>query len=174
MLIGTALYPPLAARAKILDRFSQEAQPHTLDGMAYMDKAQYFDNNRDMKLAQDKAAIRWMLEYVEGSPVILEGNTPGYRWGNRFAIYTGLPAVMGWDWHQRVRRPGDWGERRHQLESEDYRLLWFSGSQVLAKPDACVDQLIALAGGRRPDGRDPNQKPPISLGIRRPPQPRSR
>jgi YYY domain-containing protein len=118
-----ALYPPLAARAKVLDRFSAEDQPHGLDGMAYMNNAQYVDNNRDMLISDDKAAIEWMLRNVPGSPVILEGNTPGYRWGNRFAIYTGLPAVMGWDWHERQQRsvvPGAVIDRRLNQVKEVY------------------------------------------------------
>ncbi len=90
MLFASALlYPPLAARAKIADRFSAEARPQGLDGMAYMEKAHYFDNNQDMQIADDKAAIQWMLGNVRGSPVILEGITPGYRWGNRFASTPG-------------------------------------------------------------------------------------
>jgi YYY domain-containing protein len=104
LFLGVMLYPPFAARAKVRDRFSEEASPHTLDGMAYMDRGQYFDNDRDMRLADDKAAILWMLENVQGSPVILEGVTPGYRWGSRFSVYTGLPAVQGWDWHQKQQR----------------------------------------------------------------------
>ncbi|PKO23358.1 MAG: hypothetical protein CVU38_04470 [Chloroflexi bacterium HGW-Chloroflexi-1] len=115
LFLGVMLYPGLAARAKVLDRFSKEASPHGLDGIAYMDQAQYSDNNRDLRLADDKAAILWMLENVEGSPVILEGNSPGYRWGSRFSIYTGLPAVQGWDWHQKQQRsvvPGTEIDRR--------------------------------------------------------------
>ncbi len=118
-----ALYPPLAARAKVLDRFSAQDQPHTLDGMAYMNDAVYFDNNQDLLIPDDKLAIDWMLQNVQGSPVILEGNTPGYRWGNRFAIYTGLPAVMGWDWHERQQRsvvPGTVIDRRLNHVKEMY------------------------------------------------------
>jgi YYY domain-containing protein len=104
LFVGVMLYPLTAARAKVRDRFSEQASPHGLDGIAYMDKAQFFDNNRDMRLADDKAAIQWMLHNVVGSPVILEGNTPGYRWGSRYSIYTGLPDVQGWDWHQKQQR----------------------------------------------------------------------
>ncbi len=115
LVAGAVLYPITAAPAKIRDRFSAEASPRGLDGMAYMDQAEYSDNGRQFRLADDKAAMQWMLENVPGSPVILEANTPGYRWGNRFSIYTGLPAVIGWDWHQRQQRsvvPGAMIDRR--------------------------------------------------------------
>lgn len=102
--VGTMLYPPFAARAKVRDRFSAEASPHGLDGMAYMERAQYFDNGRDLRLADDRQAMLWLLQNVEGSPVILEAQIPEYRWGSRFADYTGLPTVQGWNWHQRQQR----------------------------------------------------------------------
>ena len=104
LFAAVMLYPPTAAHARIGDRFSAEASPRGLDGMAFMDRAQYIDNERDLRLADDKAAIEWMQRNVAGSPVILEGNTPAYRWGNRFSIYTGLPAVQGWDWHEKQQR----------------------------------------------------------------------
>lgn len=104
LFLATLLYPPLAARAKMRDRFSAEASPRGLDGMAYLDRAVYVDNNQDMRLADDKAAMLWLLRNVQGSPVILEGQVPEYRWGSRFSIYTGLPTVQGWNWHQRQQR----------------------------------------------------------------------
>ena len=42
-----------------------------------------------------------MEENIQGTPVVLEAQTPEYRWGSRVAIYTGFPTVVGWSWHQR-------------------------------------------------------------------------
>ncbi len=110
-LIGcAALFPLLAGQAKIEDRMATNA-PHTLDGMAYMQYSQYSEQNVDMDLSQDYRAIQWMQDNIKGSPVIVEANTSEYRWGTRFTIYTGLPGVVGWSWHQRQQRaltPSEW------------------------------------------------------------------
>jgi uncharacterized membrane protein len=57
-----------------------------------------------MDLNQDYQAIRWMQDHIQGSPVIVEANVPEYRWGTRYTIYTGLPGVVGWNFHQRQQR----------------------------------------------------------------------
>jgi uncharacterized membrane protein len=65
------------------------------------DPAIYNDDNRMLNLSLDYAAILYMQDHVNGSPVIVEGHTEEYRWGSRFSIYTGLPSVVGWSWHVR-------------------------------------------------------------------------
>jgi uncharacterized membrane protein len=120
LVAGAALYPLWATTAKIKDRMVENA-PHSLDGMAYMDYATYSDGDlaaewATMDLGQDARAIRWMQENVEGSPVIVEANLRNlYRWGSRFSIYTGLPGVAGWEWHQQQQRavnPAAWVTQR--------------------------------------------------------------
>ena len=78
--------------------------PLTLDSITYMQYAQYADFGVTMDLIHDYQAIRWMQDNVQGSPVIVEANCPEYRWCTRFSIYTGLPGVVGWNWHQRQQR----------------------------------------------------------------------
>ncbi|MDF1500884.1 MAG: DUF2298 domain-containing protein [Anaerolineales bacterium] len=104
LFFSAALYPFTAATAKIRDRMVLDAPP-SLDGMDYMRYAdRYFELNRQLDLGEDYEAIRWLQENVEGSPVIVEANVPEYRWGSRSTIYTGLPGVLGWRWHQSQQR----------------------------------------------------------------------
>ena len=103
LIVSSALFPLLGTMDKINDRMAADA-PQTLDGMAYMQYATYFDMGVAMDLSQDYQAILWMQDNIHGSPVIVEGQAYEYRWGNRFTIYTGLPGVVGWNWHQRQQR----------------------------------------------------------------------
>ncbi|MFQ5342787.1 MAG: DUF2298 domain-containing protein, partial [Anaerolineae bacterium] len=103
LFVAVALYPPLAARAKMRDRFDTSLGPG-LDGAAYMQTAVFHDEGQAMQLEYDRLAIQWMQENIPGTPVVLEGQTVEYRWGTRVAIYTGLPTVIGWRWHQQQQR----------------------------------------------------------------------
>ena len=105
------LFPFMATRARSFDRMAPDL-PLTLDGMAYMTRSTHYETSPEqgagvlLDLNVDYQLIRWMQENVEGSPVILEGRRPGseYQWNGRFSIMTGLPSVLGWNFHQRQQR----------------------------------------------------------------------
>jgi uncharacterized membrane protein len=115
LVAAAGLYTLMGGLAKVKDRMTDLA-PHTLDGMAYMQYSTYNESGMDMDLSQDYRAIRWMQENVSGSPVIVEANSGNlYRWYTRFTIYTGLPNVLGWEWHQQQQRavnPASWVNSR--------------------------------------------------------------
>ena len=102
LLGGAFLFTLTATADKIKDRMTPDA-PHTLDSMTYMDYSQHWDG-QIMDLSEDYRGIRWMQDHVQGSPVIVEANCTEYRWCTRFTIYTGLPGVVGWNFHQRQQR----------------------------------------------------------------------
>ncbi|MCP4427302.1 MAG: hypothetical protein GY803_22670 [Chloroflexi bacterium] len=105
LVFAAALYPILATKAKWDIRMSKDA-PRTLDGMAFMPYVEYGDSGQTVPLNYDYDAIQWMQRNIEGSPIIAEAHSgnPYRSIGNRIAMYTGLPAIVGWDWHQRQQR----------------------------------------------------------------------
>jgi uncharacterized membrane protein len=117
LVMIAALYPVMASRAKAIDRMAADV-PFSLDGMEYMKYAQLYEgdpvvlqNNPDaapFPLVDDYNLIRWLQENIQGTPIIMEGRADReYRWEGRISIYTGLPAVIGWNWHQRQQRTFD-------------------------------------------------------------------
>jgi uncharacterized membrane protein len=71
----------------------------------------YLGTSQTVPLHYDYEAILWMRQNIPGSPVIAEGYShphsgfSTYRTiTSRVAMYTGLPAIIGWDWHQRQQR----------------------------------------------------------------------
>jgi uncharacterized membrane protein len=111
LVTGAALFLIVAGSDKITDRMTRGI-PHTLDSMAYMAYAHYSEYDVDLDLSEDYRAIRWMQDNVQGSPVIVEAAGAGvqYQWHSRFSIYTGLPDVVGWEWHQEQQRVLDSAE----------------------------------------------------------------
>jgi YYY domain-containing protein len=114
LLACCLLYPLTAVPMRIKDRF-ENSHSITLDGTEYMSTSVYSDDDRPVDLSPDRQALFWLRQNVQGIPVILEANTPIYRWGSRVSIYTGLPTVIGWDWHQKQQRsvlPGELIDQR--------------------------------------------------------------
>ncbi len=107
LVVSASVYPALGTKDRLRDRFYDQILPLTLDGTAYAENVIYSDQKGDIDLGVDFEGIRWLQDNVEGSPIVLEGLTPTYRWGSRVSIYTGLPSVVGWQWHQQQQR-GDY------------------------------------------------------------------
>ena len=133
--MSVILFPIIASADKITDRISNTV-PITLDGMEYMRYSSYSENNQVMDLKQDYELIRWMQDNINGTPIIIEANVPEYRWGNRITIYTGLPGVVGWNWHQRQQRsinPSDWVFKRVEDVNTFYSITDISVAKELAE-----------------------------------------
>jgi uncharacterized membrane protein len=117
LLVAGFLYPVFSTWAKVNDRYVNE-MPKSLNGMDYMREATYSENNHDLALREDYDAINWIRENIKGSPVMLDTFNRGlYHWDNRISIYTGLPTIMGWDWHTKQQYsllPGDIIDHRVQ------------------------------------------------------------
>ena len=125
LILAGLLYPFAAGRAKMNDRYVEKSPPG-LNGMDFMQKATYGENNQQLILRWDYDAIEWMRQNIKGSPVIMEGNVGLYHWGNRYSIYTGLPTLIGWDWHTKQQYsliPGDIVDYRVALVRDFYNTV---------------------------------------------------
>ena len=110
LLVASGLYLWPGTRARQDARFAET--PLTLDGLAYLAHGVYMEDagtdsaadDQWIRLADDEPLIRWLRANVEGSPVIVEAVGPLYHWTGRISMHTGLPAVVGWDWHEIAHR----------------------------------------------------------------------
>lgn len=91
VLSASALVYPLVAGWARAERFRRAP---ALDGIAYWEQLH----------PGDLAGIHWLQQNVQGAPVILEAPGPGYSEFNRVSAFTGLPAIIGWDQHERLWR----------------------------------------------------------------------
>ncbi|MEK9658530.1 MAG: DUF2298 domain-containing protein, partial [Chloroflexota bacterium] len=118
VVLGLAglVFPIWGTLARVDDRFDNSVGL-TLDGEAYLGTAVYGDpgpadtkaDDARYPLADDAEALAYLREHTVGTPVVLEAAyRHGYRWYPRVAAYTGLPVVVGWEWHQEQQR-GDGG-----------------------------------------------------------------
>ena len=120
--LGVMVYPALATPVRIQDRF--QSTPLTLDGAAWMSGAVHWEREEPIEMRWDADAIRWLQDNVSGSPVVLEAHGDQYRWNGRISVYTGLPTVIGWPWHQ-IQQRNDWDliRRRAKDVSSIYNTL---------------------------------------------------
>ena len=128
LVVASFFYVFTATPNKMSDRWTQTQSPG-LNGNDYMLVAEY--GIPPYQLKWDYEAIQWLQDNVKGTPVVAEAgsgllNVPLYQWGSRISINTGLPTIIGWDWHQRQQRsimPGWVIDRRLQDVASLYQTV---------------------------------------------------
>lgn len=101
LLFCVGMVYPLAGMYSKAHQF--QVQP-TLNGIAYMQQYR----------PADYAAIQWLQKNVQGSPFILEAPGGSYSQYGRISSQTGLPTVLGWDFHEQQWR-GSYDEPAKRL-----------------------------------------------------------
>lgn len=88
----------------------------TLDGMAYLNR----------QSPHEKAAFDWLNRTVRGTPVIVEAWGPSYREFSRVSMNTGLPTVLGWEYHVFQRSQS---RAAIEVRKRDIELIYTSSDQ---------------------------------------------
>lgn len=129
MVFAASGYLWMGIPARQAERFDPEVGP-TLDGLAFLPRGVFVEDmgsadpgdDVTLYLGEDLPLIWWLRTHSEGTPVIVEAVGNLYHWVGRMSMLTGLPTVIGWDWHQTQQR-GDtsaWVAQRHS----DTRRFW--------------------------------------------------
>jgi YYY domain-containing protein len=139
LLLSGSIYLWSGTRVRQEARFA-DLDP-TLDGLAFLgaDPVYVEDmanpdpaDDAPLQLSDDLPLIEWLRKNVEGTPVIVEAVSPIYHWSGRFSEYTGLPDVIGWDWHQTQQR-WDYGGLVAQRRSDTERFWKTTSSREAAE-----------------------------------------
>jgi len=109
LLIAELTYPILATGPRLAQRFEPGSPIGTLDAFGWMRQGTVpvFGSATTDRIGYsgDAAAITWLLNNVEGTPVIAEASIGPYRCnGSRISAATGLPTIIGWERHQQQQR----------------------------------------------------------------------
>jgi uncharacterized membrane protein len=102
----------------------------TLNGWSFFEHGFFHEDagtgdpadDAEFRLAQDRPLVEWLRQNVEGSPVVAEAVGPLYHWTGRISMLTGLPAVVGWDWHQ-IQQRWDFGYLVQERRSDTQRFF---------------------------------------------------
>jgi YYY domain-containing protein len=69
----------------------------SLDGLRYLEQSRPGEYH----------AVIWLRRSIRGTPVVLESQGPSYQDFGRISMLTGLPTVLGWDYHVKQRGNSD-------------------------------------------------------------------
>lgn len=102
-LVGSILivFSLLTAPALYTRSVTANASTRSLDATAFLS-----DPGDATANAADLAAATWLMENVDGLPIVLESAGWDRQYGGRISAMTGLPTVVGWTGPERITRPG--------------------------------------------------------------------
>lgn len=118
LLAGGLVYPFTALPAKVTE-WGWSSPKGTLNGFAYLRNATLEMDGKTMNLSEDLEMMLWLRTHATPGSVLLEGTRPLYQWGGRISWHTGLPTVLGWDWHMRQQRPWPGGDNPIYQRQQD-------------------------------------------------------
>lgn len=116
VVITGLAYPLLATRTRLEARLGPVER--SLDGLAYLQPSPVVtrcaritealvcsdEEYADIGIADDLPLIDWLRDNVAGAQTIVEVPNLLYDWTAPFSTHTGLPTVIGWDYHQKQQR----------------------------------------------------------------------
>ena len=123
-LVAAALFTSVtAARGAVSRHFAPYSGP-SLDGLRYLETLH----------PGEYRAVLWMRRNIEGTPVMLEAQGPSYQDFGRISMLTGLPTVLGWDYHVKQRgNPETQIEARRAAVQSIYSTPNAAGAAVLLR-----------------------------------------
>ncbi len=93
VLVLAALFTSVTAARGALSRHFAPYSGPSLDGLRYLETLR----------PGEYRAVLWMRRNLEGTPVVLEAQGPSYQDFGRISMLTGLPTILGWDYHVKQR-----------------------------------------------------------------------
>jgi YYY domain-containing protein len=104
-----ALFTSVTAGRAAVSRHFTPYTGASLDGLRYLET---------MHPGEYRAVV-WLRRSIEGTPVVLEAQGPSYQDFGRISMLTGLPTVLGWDYHvkQRGNPDGEIEARRQAVKA---------------------------------------------------------
>jgi uncharacterized membrane protein len=118
-IVAALAYPLIATGIRLDQRFPQGGRTWTLNALDWMNYGQIDRGGVVLAYDEDRAVIEWFNTEVPGAPVIAEASLGAYMCsGSRISIHTGLPVVVGWNWHETQQRGWtDLAQRQADLET---------------------------------------------------------
>lgn len=109
LFLASLAYPAMAIGPRLSQRFDPGSERGTLNALSWMGQGivPIIGSGEDAEISYrgDARAIQWLLDNVDGSPVIAEASIGPYRCnGSRISAATGLPTIIGWERHQQQQR----------------------------------------------------------------------